>query len=83
MEWKSTLKMVESILQIVESTLKRVIQTTILWSGFHYLGVGSTPNEVVPNMTPKRVDFHSTAIIHVHFSFLSRVNHYLSLCRLT
>ena len=50
------------MLKIVESTLKRVIQT-LLWSGIHYnLGCDSTPNEVIYNMNPKRVDCHSTAL---------------------
>ena len=57
-EWKSTLK-------IVESTLKRVIQTTTLeWIPLFWEWI-STPNEVVPNMTPKRVDFHSTSFLLV------------------
>ena len=55
MEWKSTLK-------IVESTLKRVIQTTILWNGFDYFEWISTPKRSDPSMTPERVDFHSTAL---------------------
>ena len=55
LEWKSTLK-------IVESTLKRVFQTTTLeWIPLFWEWI-STPNEVIPNMTPKRVDFHSTAL---------------------
>ena len=55
LEWKSTLI-------IVESTLKTVIQP-LLRGGFHYnFGADSTPKEVIPNMTPKRVDFHSTAL---------------------
>ena len=79
LEWKSTLK-------IVESTLKRVLQSTILWSGFHYnLGVDSTPNEdlvipnnITPNM-PKRVDFHSTELrecaCHVDPVIATRYSH--------
>ena len=46
----------------MESTLKRVIQTTTLeWNPLFWEWI-STPNEVIPNMTPKRVDFHSTAL---------------------
>ena len=63
LEWKSTLKIVESTLKIVESTLKRVIQTTILWSGFHYnLEWFQLQMKWSLIMTPKRVDFHSTAL---------------------
>ena len=58
LEWKSTLK-------IVESTLKSVIQTPILWSRFHYCerGFPLQIEDLNPNMTPKRVDFHSTTLI--------------------
>ena len=71
-EWKSTLLGV--ILGITSfwsgnphsnywNPLSKEWFKSLLWSGFHYnLGVDSTPNEVIPNMMPKRVDFHSTAL---------------------
>ena len=62
LEWKSTFN-------IVESTLKRVLEVqtttvTIAWFPvvFHCnLGTDTTPKSVMHNMTPKRVDFHSSA----------------------
>ena len=41
----------------------QIVIQPLLWIGFHYdLEVNSTPNEMIPNMTPKRLDFHSIAL---------------------
>ena len=45
-----------------KSNLERVIQTPTLECIHYDLGVNSSPDDVIPNMTPKRVDFHSTAL---------------------
>ena len=35
----------------------------------HYFGVGATPNEVIPNMTNERVDFHFMCTKRVLFTY--------------
>ena len=78
-EWKSTLLGV--ILGIIRFGVEIHAQNSDIHSqksdSNHYfgvdstiynLGMDSTPNEVIPNMTSKRVDFHSTAIKRVCLS---------------
>ena len=68
LEWKSMLK-------IVGSTLKRVIQNNALecrWNPLH--------NEVIPKMRTKRVDFSSSALLREYFvTFLCSI--YVCICR--
>ena len=63
-EWKSTLLGV--ILGIISFGVEIHAQEwfkPLLWSGFYYFESGfPLQTEVIPNMTPKRVDFHSTAL---------------------
>ena len=66
---------VEIHAQNTESTHKRVIQTTTLeWIPLFWEWISTPNDEVIPNMTPKRVDFHFAALRELILIKINMVN---------